>query len=83
MTIEKLFDMVIIEDWGKTLSGSAKEVREQCVGLSNTSTRYIMSLLEELAAAGRMMVSHVPPDRYVGRSPRQIAKMIASGELKV
>jgi hypothetical protein len=80
MTIEKLFDMVIIEEWARTHCGSAKEVRAQCVGLSNTSTKYITQLLEELAAAGRIPVTTVD-DRYIGRSMNQINKLIAEGKL--
>lgn len=63
-------DLEIIEQWGKTNGGTAKDIRMQCPELKAGTLRNISELCEKLVAEGRLQATRVPvPDkRYVGRS---------------
>ncbi len=63
-------DIEIIEQWGKTNGGTAKDIRMQCPELKMKKLREISEICERLVAEGRLQATRVPvPDkRYVGRS---------------
>jgi hypothetical protein len=63
-------DLEIIEHWGKTNGGTAKDIRMQCPELKMKKLKEISENCERLVAEGRLQATRVPvPDkRYVGRS---------------
>jgi len=63
-------DLEIIEHWGKTNGGTARDIRTQCPELKMKKLKEISENCERLVAEGRLQATRVPvPDkRYVGRS---------------
>jgi len=63
-------DLEIIEQWGKTNGGTAKDIRTQCPELKAGTLRKISELCEKLVAEDRLAAKRVPvrESRYVGRS---------------
>ena len=61
-------DLEIIEQWGKTNGGTASDIRMQCPELKAKKVREISGMCERLVAEGRLQVTNVPDERYMGRS---------------
>jgi len=60
----------IIERWGETNGGTARDIKTQCAELRGMTLKEISKLCEKLVAEGRLQATRVPVQgsRYLGRS---------------
>jgi hypothetical protein len=65
-----MIDLEIIELWGRSNGGTAKDIRTQCPELKRRKLSEISGMCERLVTEDRLQATRVPvPDkRYVGRS---------------
>jgi hypothetical protein len=80
-------DLGILERWAKTSFGDAKKAVAECKSLSCTKVKYVLVLLEELAAAGAISVKSLPlPRRLMGQYTclgPEIVAQLKSGALSM